>query len=209
MAAASALHRSVLRPQWSSRIFRATGDLGFMPGENLLGWDLAQVLQSEVAGGDDSPIDLGAGEELIDGGGVEPGRPPSRGASPSLRPFGDPGQFGRMQHVEGVGDGGVRGLSSRWNCTGSPTSSPGLSPRTPSGPPRASGSASPARVSPFAHPGSRAIAGLVCELVQAGRFTWSEPAPGNRSGGSVLLPSPVGIRHRCDDRIRTVVVPND
>jgi hypothetical protein len=55
------------------------GDLGFMPGENLLGWDLAQVLQGEVAGGDDSSVDLGAGEELIDGGGVEPGRPLGRG----------------------------------------------------------------------------------------------------------------------------------
>ncbi|MEV7002814.1 hypothetical protein AB0N62_34740 [Streptomyces sp. NPDC093982] len=70
---------------------------------------------------------------------------------------------------------------------------------------RITGPVSPS--SPIRDPGP--LRGLVCELVQTGRFTWSEPAPGNRSGGSVLLPSPVGIRHRCDDRIRTVVVPND
>ncbi|MFH8419303.1 hypothetical protein [Streptomyces collinus] len=48
-------------------------DLGFVAGEVLVGGDLAQVLQGAVAGDDDSPVDLGAGEVLTDGGGVEPG----------------------------------------------------------------------------------------------------------------------------------------
>ncbi|WP_157875048.1 hypothetical protein [Streptomyces resistomycificus] len=39
----------------------------------LIGWDLAQVLQGVLAGPDDSPVDLGAGEDLIGCGGVEPG----------------------------------------------------------------------------------------------------------------------------------------
>ncbi|MFE5091932.1 hypothetical protein ACFRCI_16410 [Streptomyces sp. NPDC056638] len=44
-----------------------------MAGEDLIGGNLAQVLRGVVAGLDDCPVDLGAGEDLAGGGGIEPG----------------------------------------------------------------------------------------------------------------------------------------
>ncbi|MFD7495296.1 hypothetical protein ACFV8T_23200 [Streptomyces sp. NPDC059832] len=61
-------------------------EFGFVAGEDLVSGDLAQVLQGVVPGLDQGPVDLGAGEAFVYGGGVEPGLQDGGGV-------GVPGQF--------------------------------------------------------------------------------------------------------------------
>lgn len=89
-----------------------------------------------VAGLDDRPVDLGAGEDLTSGGGVEPGLQDCRGVGVlgqfvvahqpqhtvvfvrgdrdasyrAQEPVGAAGPLRRVQPVQDVGDGGVRGV---------------------------------------------------------------------------------------------------
>lgn len=50
-----------------------------MAGDDVVGRDLPQVRQGAMAGCDNGPVDLGAGEALLDRGGVEPGVRDGRG----------------------------------------------------------------------------------------------------------------------------------